>query len=158
LHQLKMARTLAVWLHRSTSADAHFKAGPFVPPPDPVHVEQELKEELDRARTELAVRQGELESVKLSATREGQLRQQAEAQAKSAYEHLAAAWSLAEESEARLLAERARFEQQLNAVQSAAAAAPAAQMACLLQNARSLNLSAASKTSNCPRSVLPWTC
>ncbi len=137
LHQLKMARTLAVWLHRSTSADATFKAGPFVPPPDPVHVEQELKEELDLARTELAVRRAELESVKLSAAREAQLRQQAEAQAKSAYEDLAAAWSLAEEFEARLLTEQARFQQQLTAVQAVAVAAPAAEMASLLQNARS---------------------
>ena len=100
-------------------------------------MEQELKEELDLARTELAVRRAELESVKLSAAREAQLRQQAEAQAKSAYEDLAAAWSLAEEFEARLLTEQARFQQQLTAVQAVAVAAPAAEMASLLQNARS---------------------
>jgi type I restriction enzyme R subunit len=35
LHQLQMARKLAVWFHKSFGGDTHFKAGPFIPPPNP---------------------------------------------------------------------------------------------------------------------------
>ena len=35
LHQLQMARKIAVWFHRSFGGDKNFEAGPFVVPPDP---------------------------------------------------------------------------------------------------------------------------
>lgn len=50
LHQLQMARKLAVWFHRSFDGDQNFSAGPFVVPPDPVAAEKELIDELNRLR------------------------------------------------------------------------------------------------------------
>ena len=46
LHQLQMARKLAVWFHKSFGGDPNFKAGPFVPPPDPREAERGLRIEL----------------------------------------------------------------------------------------------------------------
>src|SRR5499426_1247605 len=46
LHQLQMARKLAIWFHKSFGGDPHFKSGPFVPPPDPHEAERELQTEL----------------------------------------------------------------------------------------------------------------
>jgi type I restriction enzyme R subunit len=56
LHQLQMARKLAVWFHKSGGSDPPFKAGPFVPPPDPREVEHELHTELTRLRAALVAR------------------------------------------------------------------------------------------------------
>ena len=53
LHQLGMARKLAVWFHKSFGGDSNFKAGPFVPPPDPREAERELHTELTRLREAL---------------------------------------------------------------------------------------------------------
>jgi type I restriction enzyme R subunit len=53
LHQLQMVRKLAVWLHKSFGGDAHFKAGPFIPPPDPREAEHALRTELERLREAL---------------------------------------------------------------------------------------------------------
>src|SRR3989442_1543136 len=50
LHQLQMARKLAVWFHKSFGGDTHFKAGPFVPPPDPRPAEPGPRIELERLR------------------------------------------------------------------------------------------------------------
>jgi hypothetical protein len=35
LYQLKLARQLAVWLHKTITRNTNFKAGPFIPPHDP---------------------------------------------------------------------------------------------------------------------------
>jgi type I restriction enzyme R subunit len=48
LHQLQMARKLAVWFHKSFGGDSNFKAGPLVPAPDPHEAERELHTELER--------------------------------------------------------------------------------------------------------------
>ena len=50
LHQLRMARSLGVWFHRAFGNDAHFKPGPFLPPPDPIQAGQRLAEELETNR------------------------------------------------------------------------------------------------------------
>ena len=47
LTNLKCARELGVWFHR-TFADAKFKPGPFIPPPDPDAASKAMREELDR--------------------------------------------------------------------------------------------------------------
>lgn len=122
LHQLRMARTLAVWFHRVFGKDPHFKAGPFVPPPDPSEMENELATELTRLRQLLSEQQQEVEAVKAVAQTEAELRELAEQEAKTAYQDLEAALELAEESEGIL---REKFQQQLAAAQEAALAAPA---------------------------------
>src|SRR5205823_4514505 len=59
-----------------------------------------------------------------TAEQEAELRRRAEADAQRAYADLTAALALAEETEARLAGERAQFQEQLAALQAAAAAAP----------------------------------
>ncbi len=133
LHQLRMARQLAVWFHRSFGTDATFKPGPFLPPPDPAQAGAELHQELERLRQQAAEQQRqadlaaqEAKQAKLTAAQEAELRRQAEAKAQSAYEELTTALALAEETEAKLAAERVQFEQQLATVQTSVAAQPPA--------------------------------
>jgi type I restriction enzyme R subunit len=132
LHQLRMARQLAVWFHRSFANDAAFAPGPFLPPPDPAQAGAELRDELERLRTQvvehrqLAEQSAEqARQATLTAAQEAELRRQAEARAEATYGELKAALSLAEETEDQLAAERTRFQLQLAGVQAAAAAQPA---------------------------------
>ena len=131
LHQLRMARTLGVWFRRAFGAPG-FKAGPFLPPPDPAKAGRELAEELERLREQVVLRRREAEEAsseakqaQSAAEREAELRRQAQAEARDAYVDLAAAMALAEESEAQLLAARAQFGEQLSAIQTEAASSPA---------------------------------
>lgn len=124
LHQLRMARTLAVWFHRAFGNDKQFKPGPFVPPPDPVAADKSLQEELERLREQIAEQRRQSEQATQSAAQEAESRKKAEQDAKRAYDDLAAAMALASESEATLAAERASFQQQLIALQASAASAP----------------------------------
>jgi type I restriction enzyme R subunit len=131
LHQLRMSRQLAVWFHRAFGNDPGFRPGPFLPPPDPAQASAELHQELERLRQQVVDQQvqaeqaaREAQQARLSATQEAELRRLAEEKAQAAYADLDAALSLAEESEARLAAEQAQFEQQLAAVQASVAAKP----------------------------------
>jgi type I restriction enzyme, R subunit len=127
LHQLQMARKIAVWFHRSFGGDRKFDAGSFVVPPDPATAEKELLDELNRLRdAEVAARN---KAENLQATLETELRQKAEAEtaAKLAFDDLDAALELAAESEQQLEAERQEFHQRLAELQSKAAAAPVEQ-------------------------------
>src|SRR5262249_59651652 len=68
LHQLQMARKLAVWFHKSFGGDTSFKAGPFLPPPDPHDIERLLRTELEHLREALVTTQGQVaETQQLSA-------------------------------------------------------------------------------------------
>jgi type I restriction enzyme, R subunit len=60
LHQLRMARELAVWFQRSFGNHKKFDAGPFVPPIEPKQAEAALQFELQRLRDDVALRQNEL--------------------------------------------------------------------------------------------------
>lgn len=53
LHQLKMARNIAVWFHRAFKPDPTFQPGPFRPPVDPNNKAKELESELKQLRAEL---------------------------------------------------------------------------------------------------------
>jgi type I restriction enzyme, R subunit len=117
LYQLKMARNLAVWFHKSFGKDPNFKPDPFMPPPDPQAAEKNLKAELDQMRQELAQVQIDAEHIKHTAELEAKRRAEAEAQAKKAYEDLDAALALAEQTEAQLNAEVGRFNEQLQVQQ-----------------------------------------
>jgi type I restriction enzyme R subunit len=50
LNQLRMARELGVWFHR-TFGEPNFKPGPFIPPPDPKAESKALAAELQRCVT-----------------------------------------------------------------------------------------------------------
>lgn len=127
LHQLQMARKLAVWFHRSFGGDKKFDAGSFVVPPDPAAAEKDLLDELNRLR-ELEVAAMN-KAADLQATLETELRQKAEAEiaAKLAFDDLDAALELAAESEQQLEVEREKFQQRLAELQAKAAAAPTEQ-------------------------------
>ncbi len=64
LHQLRMARELAVWFERSFGKNPKFAPGPFVPPKEPVKPEAALHEEITRLRADVDARSKELEGAK----------------------------------------------------------------------------------------------
>jgi type I restriction enzyme R subunit len=106
LFNLRQARTLAVWFHKSFGKDPNFKPGPFVPPTVPSDATAELSEELTALRNEMRLKLAELEETK-------QLAKDYELTTAKTYEDLQAALSLAEESEAALAREREQFESRL---------------------------------------------
>lgn len=77
LHQLRMARELAIWFQRSFGNNRKFDPGPFVPPPEPQKAEAALREELQRLRDEVEGRRQEVEAARQAAE---QARQAAEAE------------------------------------------------------------------------------
>ena len=129
LHQLQMARHLAVWFHRAFKLPG-FKSGPFVPPPDPAAASsrpaEALHAELAALRTALADESARARSAHETAAEAEAARLAAEAEARRAWADLSAALDLASETEATLTAARAAFDAQLKATTAAAAAAPAA--------------------------------
>lgn len=63
LHQLRMARELAVWFQRSFGNNKKFEPGPFVPPVEPKKAETGLHDELQRLRDDVEARRKELEAA-----------------------------------------------------------------------------------------------
>jgi type I restriction enzyme R subunit len=63
LHQLRMARELAIWFQRSYGNDRKFDPGPFLPPPEPKKAEARLHDELQRLRDDVASRHRELDAA-----------------------------------------------------------------------------------------------
>ncbi|MGB0562798.1 MAG: type I restriction-modification system endonuclease [Spirulinaceae cyanobacterium] len=78
LSNLKYARRLAAAFQRSYNGQPNFKAGPFIPPPDPTATTAATRAELDRLKAELQTHQTALETYQAQATNEAQLRQLAE--------------------------------------------------------------------------------
>jgi type I restriction enzyme R subunit len=64
LHQLRMARELAVWFQRSFGNNRKFDPGPFLPPSEPKKAENTLHDELQRLRDDVDARSRELEAAK----------------------------------------------------------------------------------------------
>ncbi|MBV9947140.1 MAG: DEAD/DEAH box helicase family protein, partial [Myxococcales bacterium] len=63
LHQLRMARELAVWFQRSFGNNRKFDPGPFLPPPEPSRADATLHGELQHLRDEVASHKRELEAA-----------------------------------------------------------------------------------------------
>lgn len=143
LHHLRMAWRLGVWFQRAFK-DHSFKAGPFIPPPDPLKAEKALVFELDQLRQAVADHQAKVQDLAATAEQEALLRAEAEAKAEAAYQDLTAALELAEETEAQAAKTQHEFEERLAARQAHAVASPAnvAEAAILLahQAAETLNL------------------
>jgi type I restriction enzyme R subunit len=136
LHQLQMARKLAVWFHKSFGGDPHFKAGPFIPPPDPHEAERELRSELERLREALVAAQEQMAGTQQLVEEQARQRQAAEAAAKRAYDDLTAALELAAKTEQQLEQERQRFRHHLAELQAQMAAAPIEQRAAAAERAQ----------------------
>lgn len=63
LHQLRMARELAVWFQRSFGNNRKFDPGPFVPPSEPKKADTTLHDELRRLRDDADARKKDLEAA-----------------------------------------------------------------------------------------------
>jgi len=95
LSNLKFARELGIWFHKSFGRDTNFKARAFIPPTDPVRETEALKQELERLRQEANKSRTAVEMALAKVAEETQLRQlaeqllqDAEAEAKEALNHL----------------------------------------------------------------------
>jgi type I restriction enzyme, R subunit len=77
LSNLKYARILGIWFHRSYGGVADFKPSPFVPPADPEREATALKDELAALRAEVDAYRHSTEAA-LAAAEELELRQLAE--------------------------------------------------------------------------------
>jgi type I restriction enzyme R subunit len=117
LTNLKVAHRLAIWFHRSFGQDRAFQAPTFVPPANPVHETEALRQELEDLRRALTESQA-------AAAQEANLRLSAEEERTQ----WAALAQEAEEAKADLL-------RQLNDMQATATAQPAAEIRFLAQTA-----------------------
>jgi type I restriction enzyme R subunit len=120
LSALKFARQLAIWFHRAYGNQPNFKAGPFVPPPEPVDATAALKLEIEVLRQ----RVGESEDAASRALREAEehalARETAEQRLAREAEERAIWEALATETEGRA----AEITARLAALQAAAEHAP----------------------------------
>ena len=109
LHHLKMARSLALWFHRSFGKDRGFKAQEFVLPAEKKD-DGTLHEELASLSKRLSQLESEVRSTRHRQQQESQSRREAEANAERAWADLSAALELAEEMANQLEAERKGFQ------------------------------------------------
>jgi type I restriction enzyme R subunit len=63
LHQLRMARELAIWFQRSFGNNRKFDPGPFIPPAEPQRAEAPLQDELQRLRDDADANKKELQAA-----------------------------------------------------------------------------------------------
>lgn len=149
LHQLRMARELAVWFQRSFGNNRKFDPGPFVPPAEPKKPDTTLHDELQRLRDDAEARRKELEAAsraiddaRKAAEKELAERLSAEERAAKAKEDAAVWEALANEQvdaqakkSAALEDANKRLAAELAALQAAAQATPPKQLALTIQGA-----------------------
>ncbi len=135
LHQLRVAWRLGVWFQRAFK-NRSFKSGPFVPPSDPAQAERALKDELAELRQAVADHEANATELEATAKQQAELRAKAKAEAKTAYEDLAVALELAEETEAKAAKLEAEFKARIAQLQAEQAAAPAANIEAIIQQAQ----------------------
>ena len=97
LHGIKLIRGVAIWFHKLSQPT--FKAGAFVPPPSPANASEELQQELDDLKAELANEQQARNEAENKASTLAEAHAQAVSKSKQAYEDQLAALELAAESE-----------------------------------------------------------
>jgi len=132
LANLKIARQLAIWFHRTFGVDPKFKPSPFVPPPDPDSATQYLRDELERLRQERDALLSEAERAQEIQAYLQLERETAEARAKREAEERRLWASLAEEAER----EKLQAQQTLMAIQAQSTQATSSDHEALLQRAR----------------------
>lgn len=131
LSGLKFARELGIWFHRTYAKQPSFRAGPFVPPPEPVDATAALRAEITALQQRLADSEGATAMARLDADAEARERETlAERLAREGAER--ALWEqLAQESEAAKVEIAAR----LAALQAEAQQAPRAELLSFLTQA-----------------------
>ncbi len=142
LHQLRMARELAVWFQRSFGNNRKFDPGPFIPPTEPKTMEAGLHDELARLRENVEARQKELEAAaraieeaRKAAEKEAAERLTAEQRAAKAKEDAAIWEALAGEQVGALAEQNKKLLAELAALQAAAQAMPPKQLALAIEQA-----------------------
>jgi type I restriction enzyme R subunit len=130
LTTLKIARELGIWFHR-TFADKTFSAGAFIPPPDPAAATEALQDELDKLLQALDQTRSEAEKARLTAETEARERMSVQERAQKDSEERAVWEQLASEAESA----KAELFAELQALQTAAAQAPAQAMAAIVAHA-----------------------
>jgi type I restriction enzyme, R subunit len=151
LHQLKVARELAVWFQRAFGNNRKFDPGPFVPPPDPAEEDAALREALAALREALAASKVDVEAARAAADAEAKARLGKEQLAAQLEEERQAWEALARDADARRSKEvealEARLAAELAAIQAQAVAqAPAVKEAAVhvaAQAAQAVELSEA---------------
>lgn len=142
LHQLRMARELAIWFQRTFGNNRKFEPGPFVPPPEPqdaaptLHNElAQLRQQRDAQAAELARAALDLEALRRERDDETLAKLTAEQRAAQAAADAALWETLAAEEVATNKkawdAQRAALQAELVALQAHAVAAPAQTQASL---------------------------
>lgn len=117
LANLKIARQLAIWFHRTFGSDPKFSPGSFVPPPDPNATTQYLRDELERLRQERDALLSEAERAQEKQERLQLERETADARVKREAEEKQLWASLAEEAERKMV----HAQQSLMAIQEQSA-------------------------------------
>lgn len=87
LANLRYARRLGIWFHRSYGQQSNFKPGPFIPPADPVNETAALREALNRLRAEAEAQLSSAEAARAAAAEELELREIAEVLLQEAEAH-----------------------------------------------------------------------
>ncbi len=139
LTMLKMAHLLGVVYYKYTQ-DKNFKAGAFIPPPDPRKLAKAVEDQLAKLRAELAAERQAKAEVEALATEEARRRAEAETAALLAQEEKAVFAELAEETEATLKEERKSFEALLEELEEKAAATPPEEIEDLKAETREISL------------------
>jgi type I restriction enzyme R subunit len=156
LHQLRMARELAIWFQRSFGNNKKFDPGPFLPPSEPKKAEASLHHELERLRDDVEAHRKELEAAQRAIGEakkiaEAELAERLTAQERAAkaredaaiWEALANEQIQAQRETAKAEAERSaaleeqnsRLTAELSALQAAAQAMPPKQLALAIAQA-----------------------
>lgn len=125
---LKMARHLGIWFHRTFGGDRQFKAGVFVPPPNPIDGTAELAAELERLRMALEETRSEAEQARLAAEEQSRAALSAEEKARQEAEERLVWEQLAVEAEQA----RSALVVQLTTLQADAKRLPAQQTATII--------------------------
>lgn len=124
LHQLRMARALSVWFHQAFGKEPGFKPDPFQVPAAPKETDGNLADQLAQLKQELDATRAAVTAVEQAARDEAILRLEAEARAQEASRERESLLAAAKEAEAQFEAARQNLVQELEALQSRAAATP----------------------------------
>ena len=127
LRCLRFAHKVAVWYHRAYGGKPDWRYPAFIAPPEPRDASTELREELERLRTQV----DELVGAKGAAAEAEAARAAAESQAAKAYREVEAALALAQETQAERDRLKVEFQARLEAVAATSTPAPVIDLAAI---------------------------
>lgn len=132
LTALKLARQLGIWFHKMITGNQAFSPGPFIPPADPAQATKALHDELVALRVERDEALSAAELARQQREIESKARETAEQRAKREADDRVILELLALEAENAAASVKA----ELAAMQAKSAAAPAAEIATVVEQAQ----------------------